>query len=100
MRYKYLLLLIMSVALSSCKKEKINLPSPTSPPSDPTVPVGLLKDIVIPNLPSPYYHFEYDLAGKVSLVSFASDFNKYNVLYDGDKISEMRNDIVVNKDRL
>ena len=60
----------------------------------------LLKDVVLSNLPSPYYHFEYDTKGKVSFVSFASDFNRYNVIYRQSKISEMKNNILVNKDRL
>ncbi|MGH2649438.1 MAG: hypothetical protein ACRDE8_17790, partial [Ginsengibacter sp.] len=99
MRYKYLLLLIVPVVLVSCKKEKgtINHQSPSPDPPPTTV---LIKDIVIPNLPSPYYHFEYDATGKVKFVSFASDLNRYNVLYNGERITEMQNNIIVNKDKL
>src|SRR6185369_2155625 len=102
MRSKYLLLLITTIGLFSCKKEKgENVPSPGIPlPPDPPAQTILLKDIEIPHLPSPYYHFEYDTAGKVSFVSFASDFNRYDVIYDGGRISEMRNNIIVNKDTL
>jgi hypothetical protein len=97
MRYRYLLLLILLVVFFSCKKDKGTI---TPPPTIPPVPAVLLKDIVIPNLPSPYYHFEYDLEGKASFVSFASDLTRYNVVYNGNKISEMRNNIIVNKDTL
>ena len=96
MSYKYLLLLIVPVTLFSCKKEK---ETPNIPP-DPVVPAVLLKDIVIPNLPSPYYHFEYDMAGKVKFVSFASELTRYDVVYTQGRITEMRNNILVNKDRL
>ena len=93
-----LLFVITAFVLVSCKKEKYT--SPVSPSPDPVIPAVLLKDIKIPNLPSPYYHFEYDTAGKVVFVSFASDFTRYNVVYNGGRISEMKNNIIVNKDRL
>src|SRR3954469_16115597 len=95
MRQKYFLLFIAATILFSCKKEK----QTTDPPSPPP-PTVLIKDVVISHLPSPYYHFEYNAKGMVSFVSFASDFTRYDVMYDGDKLSEMRNNILVNKDRL
>jgi len=95
---RYVLIVAAALVLFSCKKEKPN--SPVIQPPDPVIPTVFLKDIVIPNLPSPYYHFEYDAIGKVAFVSFASDFTRYNVVYNGDRISEMRNNILVNKDRL
>ena len=63
-------------------------------------PAVLLKDIVVPNLPSPYYHFEYDATGRVSAASFASGFTQYQVTYQGDQISELRNNTLGNQDRL
>jgi len=98
MPYKNLLILIIPVVMLSCKKEKEAI-TPSAPPTDTTRQV-LLKDIVIPNLPSPYYHFEYDLTGRVNFVSFASDLTRYHVLYNGGRVTEMQNDILVNKDRL
>lgn len=96
MRYKYLMLLVVPVLLLSCKKETTY----QSPPVDtPAAPV-LLKEITIPMVPSPYYHFEYSATGKVVFASFASDLVRYDVFYNGDKISEMRNNIIINKDRL
>jgi len=89
-------LLLLIVILFSCKKEKTTSdPSPTPP-----LPPLLLKDVVVPHLPSPYYHFEYDSTGKAVFVSFASDLTRYHITYDGNRIVEMRNDILVNKDRL
>ena len=47
---------------------------------------------MVPSLPSPYYHFEYDAAGRISTLSFASSFFTYDVRYDDKgRISEMRN---------
>jgi len=88
--------LLIFMVLLSCKKDKIE----SNPSSTPPLPPLLLKDIVVPHLPSPYYHFEYDSSGKPVFVSFASDLTRYHVTYDGDRIIEMQNDILVNKDRL
>jgi hypothetical protein len=96
MRHRYSFLLIAMAILFSCKKEK----PITDPPTPPLPPMVFIKDIVVAFLPSPFYHFEYNAAGKVTFVSYASDFFRYDVLYNGDKISEMRNNILVNKDKL
>jgi hypothetical protein len=93
MRKKYLLVFAVTVILLSCKKEEGTITSPPPPPV-------LLKDVEIQHLPSPYYHFEYDPAGKVVFASFASDFSRYDVIYNSNRISEMRNNILVNKDTL
>lgn len=88
---------VVFAAASACSRDT----GPTIPTVDgpPPVPV-LLKDITIPNLPSPYYHFEYDAAGKMKLASFASGLTLYDLTYAGDRLSEMRNNIIVNHDRL
>jgi hypothetical protein len=97
MRHRMVLGLVTLAALAfSCRKEH----APHTPP-----PVGqakkiLLKDITIPNLPSPFYHFEYNPDSSVSKVDFASGFSIYNVMYSGGRISEMRNNIIVNHDTL
>src|SRR4030095_3842473 len=94
---KYLLLLLIAFRLTvSCKKYNDTYVPP--PPVDPAQTV-LLKDIVIPNLPSPYYHFEYNSAGKPSVASFASSLFAYNLIYSGEKVSEMQS-LTVNSDRL
>jgi hypothetical protein len=69
----------------------------TTPPPAASV---LLKDIVIPNLPSPYFHFEYDPQGIVSSVSFASGLKTYDVTYAAGRVSELRNNALGNHDRL
>jgi hypothetical protein len=88
-------MMMLAVAgLSSCSDDM----TVTAPPPPPTT--VLLKDIVIPNLPSPYYHFDYDASGVVGSVSFASGLTNYDVIYDGDRISEMRDNTIANHDRL
>jgi hypothetical protein len=89
-------LLILSFALFSCRKEH----QPGAGTVDPPVKHILLKDITIPNLPSPYYHFEYNADSLVTSANFASGFTIYDVLYNGNKIREMRNNIFVNHDTL
>jgi hypothetical protein len=89
---------VFTLLFISCKKDQPdNLPGP--PPPDPDKKV-LLKDITIPNLPSPYYHFEYNSDSVVTKVDFASGFSIYDVLYSENKIAEMRNNIIVNHDTL
>jgi hypothetical protein len=63
-------------------------------------PAVLLQDVVLSNLPSPYFHFEYDAAGRVQFASFASGFTMYDVIYDGSRITELKNNTLGNQDRL
>jgi hypothetical protein len=81
----------------SCKKDHVNPDSPTPVESTPRI---LLKDILIPHLPSPYYHFEYGADSLVTKADFASGYFIYDVLYNSGKIREMRNNIFVNHDTL
>jgi hypothetical protein len=91
--YKLATSIAVAVALASCSSD-----SPiTAPPNTDAV---LLKDVVIDRLPSPYYHFDYDANHQISSVSFASGLTNYDIAYDGGRISELRNNIVVNHDRL
>ena len=102
MRYRQALLsLTFVVILISCKKERS--PQTTDPPILPPNPSAkhvLLKDITIPHLPSPYYHFEYNTDSLPSRVDFASGFSIYDIFYDENKIAELRNNIIVNHDTL
>ena len=105
MYYKHLLLLLITAAMFSCKKyqgqyDSIPPPQPISMSPVAPVPTVQLKDVILDHLPSPYYHFEYNSSGNVSFVSFASDLTRYDIQYDGNRIIEMRNNILVNKDRL
>ena len=93
---KELLFAILFALLVSCKKDYV--PVVNTPPV--VTPKILLKDYVSQNLPSPYYHFEYDASREVSFISFASDFERYDVTYSQGRINEIRNNILVNKDRL
>lgn len=73
--------------------------NPPPPPPPPPAAV-LLKDVEVSSLPSPYYHFAYDSAGRMDSVSFASGFTMYHALYDGDRLSELDNNTLGNADRL
>ncbi|HJS56260.1 MAG TPA: hypothetical protein VJ765_17030 [Chitinophagaceae bacterium] len=93
-----LILLIVTVASISCKKNNKENPvaNPPSPPDPPmSLPAVLIKDVAHASLPSPFYHFEYDAAGKATFVSYASDLRRYNIIYEGNRIIEMRNNITV-----
>jgi len=90
-------ILALGILLQACQKD--HTPPPTPPTPKPVRKV-LLKDIVIPNLPSPYYHFEYNGDSLASKVDFASGYSIYDVLYKGNNIAEMRNNIIVNHDTL
>src|SRR5882724_11404263 len=85
-------IMVVALLFISCGKDDI---TPYIPPATPPVKKVLLKDITIPSLPSPYYHFEYNGDSMATKVEFASGYSTYDVLYNGDKISEMRHNIIV-----
>lgn len=89
------LIVAAAVAAAACGPDG----GPTHPGTPEPIFTGL-KEIVIPNLPAPYYHFEYDPAGHATFVSFASELTRYHLSYTGERLTEMRNDILVNHDRL
>jgi hypothetical protein len=82
------------LALSACHADRINEPTVI-----PMFPGVSLKDIVIPGLPEPYYHFAYDSLGRVSSVSFASQLTNYNVTYSGGRLDQLQNNVFGNNDR-
>jgi hypothetical protein len=89
------LLFIIAAASAACSKDSgLTTPTPRVP-----APV-LLKDMVLSSLPSPYYHFDYDANGRMIVASFASGFTMYDLLYSGDRLTEMRSNSIDNKDRL
>jgi hypothetical protein len=90
---------ITAAIIVSCKKDHGNS-NPDPVPPDENHRKILLKDIVIPHLPSPYYHFEYGPDSLVNKTDFASGYFLYTVLYNNGRIGEMRNNIVVNHDTL
>ena len=84
MRYRLvLLILIFVVTLLSCRKE--NRDDPPNPPPSPQIEKKvLLKDITIPHLPSPYYHFEYNSDSLCTKANFADKkicIPKFSVLH-------------------
>jgi hypothetical protein len=89
------LLVMLFLAATACSSYDAG---PTSPP--PPKPAVLLKEVNIPNLPAPFYHFEYNAAGQVTVASYASDLRRYDVSYAGGRLNAMKNNIVLNGDRL
>jgi len=73
-------IVVFTLLLASCKKDHTTNP-PTPPPPDPVKKV-LLKDITIPNLPSPYYHLEYNSDSMITKVDFSK---KPFTVWAGDK---------------
>lgn len=100
MRYiKALQMMVFTSFLLSCGKDHPG--DPNKPPvPEPVAKKILLKDIVIPTVPSPFYHFEYNIDSTVSKVSFTDGAEVYDVIYSGNKIAEMRNNTFSNHDTL
>jgi hypothetical protein len=87
-RRNSLLTLGCVLALAACSDDaSITDPDPLTPPA------ALLHDIVIPNLPSPYYHFEYDAAYRVRRASVASGARVYDVTWQRDRIEKLVNTV-------
>ena len=87
MKTAFLLVLTLLFATISCRKEKIGHPDP------PSTGVALLKlkDVTVNNLPSPYYHFEYNDTGNITLAEFSAGIKSYQVTYAGKDIASMLN---------
>ena len=93
--YKSLRLLMAFAPVLSCSRDGGTSIRPPDP-----IPTVLLKDIVVSSLPAPFYHFEYDATGRMTFASFASELTRYDLSYTAGRLSEMRNNILVNHDRL
>src|SRR6478672_2016603 len=80
----------------ACHKYPINQPEP------PIVAMGLkVKDITEKNLPSPYYHFEYNDTGNITIAGVQAGLRIYDVEYNGNNIESMEDTVdPVNKVRL
>ena len=76
---------LIAATLAACSSDRISAPPPPPPPPARV----LLKDVVYTLLPSPFYHFEYDNAGKISSASFASGLATYSPHYQGDRIHDI-----------
>ena len=88
-------LLVVALAVSACSGDAHLTTEPPPPPA-----AGLLKDLVASNVPSPFYHFEYDASGKITRASYASGLYLYDLTYRGDRLSEVQNNNSANHDRL
>jgi hypothetical protein len=86
MRSRFSLPSFLFIAMLACGGKSVDAPVLPEPAVQ-------LSDIVIPTLPSPYYHFAYDANGRITSASFASMLRVYEVMYDGQRISEMRNTV-------
>jgi hypothetical protein len=99
MYYRLIIYIItLATITASCKKDRLPQDSNSHPPA--TTQKILLKDIIIPHLPSTYYHFEYGSDSLVRKADFASGYFIYDVLHNDGRIAEMRNNILVNHDTL
>lgn len=97
MRSNTIMALMTLVLLAACNKKKDDREVVTP---DPVFPQVFLKDIVIPNLPSPYYFFDYDGAGNIIVASHASGDRNYGVFWENGRLTELRNDNMINHDTL
>lgn len=95
MNIKYMLLVSFAIAAVSCHKT-----TPSKPAGPPDIVKVRLKDMNERNLPSPYYHFEYNDSGDISLASFSSGLGVYEVIYAGKRILRMENTNLPNRDIL
>ena len=93
-------LFLLATVLIACNKVNDTNPPIDPPAPPPPAPTFFLKEIQIQSLPSPYYHFEYNSTGQITMATFASGFDIYSVTYKNGRISEMQNSGPVNSDKL
>jgi len=92
MKSSYLILSVCLLTLASCHKGTTDRPQPPAPPPPPGTPAVLgLKDLNERNLPSPYYHFDYNDSGLIARASHTSGLYSYNIEYSGKEILTMKN---------
>ena len=94
-RWKASLIALVVSAAVACSAD---ITTGTAVPPQPT-PTVLLKEINVGNLPSPFYQFSYDAAGRVVTASFAG-LRFYEVSYDGNRIAQLANNGPGNHDRV
>ena len=104
MKFKQLGFIILTVSLFACSKDDKEVSNPVPPPPPAPTPADTfavrLKDVVIQNLPSPYYHFNYNDSGYISSASFAASTAFYDFTYANKRVKEQQNNIPVNRDKL
>jgi len=87
--------LIVTTIAIACHKDPVTQQQPPNLATELKV-----KDITEKNLPSPYYHFEYDDSGNITIAGFQSNLRLYNISYSGKDIESMENTDPANKVRL
>jgi hypothetical protein len=97
---RYIVAFILAGAALACGSDGTPSTAPQPQPQPDPHPLVLLKDIVIPLLPSPYYHFAYDPTGRIASASFASGLTMYTLSYVDGRLSAMQNGTLGNQDRL
>jgi hypothetical protein len=88
---------LLIVLFVSCKKDKGD--QPTKPNTPDTFSVRL-KDMIVDRLPSPYFHFEYNDSGYITLANWQSGLRIYDLNYSGRKLTQLQNLIEPVLDRL
>jgi hypothetical protein len=97
MRTLFLCASALMILPVSCKKDKVNTPGTPFTPDTFSV---RLKDMIVERLPSPYYHFEYNDSGYITLANWQSGLRVYEPSYSGRKITQLQNLIEPVPDRL
>lgn len=78
--------IILGTITIACHKDPVSQPQP------PVAATALkVKDITEKNLPSPYYHFEYNDTGNITVAGFQSGLRLYDVNYNEKDIESMEN---------
>lgn len=88
-RYTLTLIIALCAFFHACKKT--DDPRVPPPPKPPGTKVGLLKDINVQSLPSPYYHFDYTDVGITTEINFASGYFNYQLSYVNGRLDKMVN---------
>lgn len=89
---------LIALVVSAAVACSADITTGTAVPPQPT-PTVLLKEITVGNLPLAFYEFSYDAAGRVVTASFAG-FRFYQVSYDGNRITQLANNVPGNHDRV
>jgi len=94
MKAPLLCLTALLMLFVSCRKEHgntdTNIPPVNNPGNNPNNDSPRLKDMVVNRLPSPYYHFDYDDAGKITGINYQSGARIYAVRYTDNRSREWK----------
>ncbi len=88
MKARYILFTLFAFTFIACRKQHTQQPNP-QPVIAADTAILKLKDLTEKDLPSPYYHFDYNDSGYVTKASFASGLSFYDLTYSNKKLTEM-----------